>query len=146
MDPLRVLAVDDEPDLRKLLEVRLGAEGFETRFAASAEEGLDLVAEWSPGVVLLDLMMPRRDGWWFLRELKKREMRRPAVIILSARSGEAERLIATTFQVASYVTKPFDVEDLVRAIHRLEAGVLQAAEHSIEAPVGGLAVMWHDEG
>jgi DNA-binding response OmpR family regulator len=146
MDALRVLAVDDEPDLRKLLEVRLGAEGFETRFAASAEEGLDLVAEWSPGVVLLDLMMPRRDGWWFLRELKKREMKRPAVIILSARSGEAERLIASTFQVASYVTKPFDVEDLVRAIHRLEAGALRAADQGVGAPAGGLAVMWNDEG
>ena len=145
MDPLRVLSVDDEPDLRRLLEVRLGAEGFETRFAASAEQGLELVADWAPGVVLLDLMMPRRDGWWFLRELKKREMKRPAVIILSARSGEAERLIASTFQVASYVTKPFDVEDLVRAIHRLGAGVLQALDEGVGAPAGGLSVMWHDE-
>jgi two-component system copper resistance phosphate regulon response regulator CusR len=68
--------------------------------------------------VILDLMMPLRDGWSFLRELEALGVRRPAIIILSARSGEAERLVARGLGVEAYITKPFEIEDVARSVRR----------------------------
>jgi DNA-binding response OmpR family regulator len=81
----QIVIVDDQPDILRILAVNLEAEGYDIRTAATAEDGLDLVVSESPAVVILDLMMPGKDGWTFLRELEKVDVRRPAVIILSAR-------------------------------------------------------------
>jgi CheY-like chemotaxis protein len=89
-----VLVVDDQPEIRRILELALQGEGFEVLTAASPDDGLDLVCSQSPAVVILDLMMRSRDGWSFLRELEALGGRRPTILILSARWGEAERLVA----------------------------------------------------
>jgi two-component system KDP operon response regulator KdpE len=113
-----VLIVDDQPEIRRILELGLRGEGFEILTAATAEDGLDLICSESPRVVILDLMMPLRDGWSFLRELEALGVPRPAIIILSARSGEAERLVARGLGVEAYITKPFDIDDVARSVRR----------------------------
>jgi two-component system, OmpR family, KDP operon response regulator KdpE len=117
-DGQRVLIVDDQPEIRRVLELGLRGEGFEILTAATAEDGLDLICSESPAVVILDLMMPLRDGWSFLRELEALGVRRPAIIILSARSGEAERLVARGLGVEAYITKPFDIDDVANCVRR----------------------------
>jgi DNA-binding response OmpR family regulator len=114
----QVLVIDDQPDIRRILAIGLEAEGYEVRTAGGAVDGLDLVCTESPAVVILDLMMPARDGWSFLRELENVAVRRPAVIILSARSGEGERLLARRLGAAEYVTKPFEMDHIARLVSR----------------------------
>jgi two-component system KDP operon response regulator KdpE len=113
-----VLVVDDQPEIRRVLELGLGGEGFDVLTAANAEDGLDWIRSASPTVVILDLMMPMRDGWWFLGELERMGVERPAVIILSARSGEAEQIIARRLGAEEYVTKPFDIDHVARLVRR----------------------------
>lgn len=110
--------IDDEPDMRRILELEFFAEGFETLTACNALDGLDLVCTESPAVVILDLMMPMKDGWWFLRELAGLGIERPSIIVLSARSGEAERLVARGLGVDEFVTKPFDIDHVLDLIRR----------------------------
>jgi DNA-binding response OmpR family regulator len=118
----RVLIVDDEPTIRQILRIGLESEGFATSMAANAQEGIDLVRADPPALVILDLMMPQRDGWWFLRELQGCAHPRPVVLVLSARSGQGERLLAHHLGVAEYLVKPFDLDEVVRKVrHKVGA-------------------------
>lgn len=113
-----MLVVDDQPEIRRILELALQGEGFEVLTAATADDGVDLVCSQSPAVVILDLMMPLRDGWSFLRELEVLGIRRPTILILSARWGDAERLVARALGVEEYITKPFDIEHVATLVRR----------------------------
>jgi DNA-binding response OmpR family regulator len=115
-DAPRVLVIDDEPTIRQILKIGLEARGFAVSLAANAEEGMNIVASEPPALVILDLMMPQRDGWWFLREMQHHAGRRPLVIVLSARSGQGERLLAHHLGVAEYIVKPFDLDDVVSKV------------------------------
>lgn len=112
----RVLVIDDEPTIRQILKIGLEAQGFEVSLAPNAQEGMNIVASEPPALVILDLMMPQRDGWWFLRELQHHPGRRPLVIVLSARSGQGERLLAHHLGVAEYIVKPFDLDEVVHKV------------------------------
>lgn len=114
----RVLVIDDEPTIRQILKIGLEAQGFEVSLAPNAQEGMNIVASEPPELVILDLMMPQRDGWWFLREMQHHAGRRPLVIVLSARSGQGERLLAHHLGVAEYIVKPFDLDDVVHKVAR----------------------------
>jgi DNA-binding response OmpR family regulator len=112
----RVLVIDDEPTIRQILKIGLEARGFAVSLAPNAQEGMNIVASEPPALVILDLMMPQRDGWWFLREMQHQAGRRPHVIVLSARSGQGERLLAHHLGVAEYIVKPFDLDDVVSKV------------------------------
>lgn len=112
----RVLVIDDEPTIRQILKIGLEAQGFAVSLAPNAQEGMNIVVSDPPALVILDLMMPQRDGWWFLRELQHHAGRRPLVIVLSARSGQGERLLAHHLGVAEYIVKPFDLDDVVHKV------------------------------
>ena len=112
----RVLVIDDEPTIRQILKIGLEAQGFAVSLAPNAQEGMNIVASDPPALVILDLMMPQRDGWWFLREMQHHAGRRPLVIVLSARSGQGERLLAHHLGVAEYIVKPFDLDDVVHKV------------------------------
>jgi DNA-binding response OmpR family regulator len=114
-----VLLVEDHPDIRFTLRAHLEYEGFSVLEAASAPEGVDLVEAHHPDVVVLDLMLPVKDGWWFLREVQARPSPRPIVMILSARSGQAERLMAQSLGAADFIGKPFEPDDVVTKIRSL---------------------------
>jgi DNA-binding response OmpR family regulator len=115
--PPRILVVDDEPDLRSVLRFSLEAERFEVIEAADGEEGLKMACEQHPDLVLLDLMLPRMDGYKVCRALKFDDRyRNIPVFILSARSGETDRRLALELGADAFVIKPYDLKDLVSRI------------------------------
>jgi len=116
-----VLVVDDEPQVALMLRFSLEAEGYRTRSARNGRAALEEVREYHPHVVLLDIMMPVMDGWAFLEELREiPEHERPHVIVVSARSSLRDRAKATELGADAFVAKPFDVDDLLVALHDLE--------------------------
>ena len=114
---MKILVVEDEPDLRALYRENLGDGGHDVVTAANGAEGLGVVAREQPDLVVLDLMMPVMDGYEFLDHLRKmpgRE-RTPAVVVSAvATGGYSRRLGATTF-----VSKPFDVDELLSVVEKL---------------------------
>ena len=122
--PSRVLIVEDEEPLRMALSDALRAEGFDVLAAADGEEGLRLALREAPDVVLLDLMLPRRDGFSVLRALREDRLR-AAVIILSARGEEWDRVQGFEYGADDYVVKPFSIRELLlrlRAVTRRADG------------------------
>jgi len=113
----RILIVDDEPDLLSVLRFGLEVDGFDVIEASDGEQGLNLARENSPDLIVLDLMLPRMDGYKVCRALKFDERyRRIPVFILSARSGDVDRRLALELGADAYVTKPYDMRDLVGRI------------------------------
>ena len=113
----RILIVDDEPDLRSVLRFGLEAEHFEVLEAADGEQGLKMACDLLPDLIVLDLMLPRMDGYKVCRALKFDDRyRHIPVFILSARSGETDRRLALDLGADAYLTKPYDMKDLVSRI------------------------------
>ncbi|KZE32712.1 two-component system response regulator KdpE [Crenobacter luteus] len=117
-----ILVVEDEPQIRRFLRASLTAEGFAVREAGSAREGLAEAARHLPQLVLLDLGLPDADGETVIRAL--REWSAVPVIVLSARSQEADKVAALDAGADDYLTKPFGVAELLARIrvalrHRL---------------------------
>jgi len=115
-----VLIVDDEPDVLLTLRMILESEGFEPSLAADGETALRRIDEEHPDLVVLDIMMPVLDGWFVLAELAGRA-KRPAVVVCSAKSSEADRQRARELSADEYVTKPFEPDDLVDVIRDILA-------------------------
>jgi two-component system alkaline phosphatase synthesis response regulator PhoP len=116
----RILIVDDEPEIVRGLEDNLRFEGYETTSATSGEEGLARATREAPDLVLLDVMMPKMSGWDVCRELRKRGIDVP-VIMLTARGEEGDRVRGLELGADDYVTKPFSLRELlarVRAVLR----------------------------
>ena len=107
----RVVIVDDERHIRELLQVSLRRHGFETRTAIDGQAGLQLIMEWSPDVVLLDVMLPRIDGLALL-PLIRRHCEAP-ILMLSAKGDVGERVIGIERGADDYLAKPFDIGELV---------------------------------
>jgi DNA-binding response OmpR family regulator len=113
----RILIVDDEPDLLLVLRFGLEAEGFEVIEASDGERGLEMARTERPDLLVLDLMLPRMDGYKVCRALKFDERyRQIPIFILSARSGETDRRLAMDLGADDYLTKPYEVKDLVARI------------------------------
>ena len=116
-----VLVVDDEPQVVWMLQVRLEAEGYQTYSARDGRSALDEVREHHPELMLLDIMMPVMDGWAVLEELQglPRE-ERPRVVVVSARTSLRDKAKAAELGADAFVTKPFNVDDLLLVLHDLE--------------------------
>lgn len=110
----RVLVVDDEPQILRVLRRNLEARGYEVMTATDGEEALDLAAEKEPDVVLLDLIMPRTDGLTFIRRF--REWSQTPIIVLSVRGEEATKVEALDLGADDYVTKPFGLQELLARV------------------------------
>ena len=92
-------------------------EGFDARIARDGDEAMRLVDTTDPSAIVLDLMMPKRDGFSVLRELRADgRIARLPVIVVTAIFGLSERMYATELGAADYVTKPFELEDLVSRV------------------------------
>jgi two-component system alkaline phosphatase synthesis response regulator PhoP len=116
----RILVVDDEREIVRGLQDNLRFEGYETLAATSGEEALALAAQQAPDLVILDIMMPRMSGWDVCRELRRRSIDVP-VIMLTARGEEADRVQGLELGADDYITKPFSLRELlarVRAVLR----------------------------
>lgn len=115
----RVLVIDDEPDVRFLLRVNFEAEGFEVSEASSGEA---LSVAWldRPDAIILDLMMPGMDGWEMLDHLKADPFTKDIpVIIVTARTGNEDRLTLLERGAAAFVTKPFDPNEVLERVREL---------------------------
>jgi DNA-binding response OmpR family regulator len=108
----RILVIEDEPHLRMALVDALGAEGFEVLQAGDGEVGLRMALREDPDAVLLDLMLPGRDGFSVLRALREDRLAAP-VLILSARGAEYDRIRGFEYGADDYVVKPFSMAELL---------------------------------
>jgi CheY-like chemotaxis protein len=115
MPELRILVVDDEPDIRATVSAMLEIEGHAVREAANGALALLAIEEEEPDIVLLDMRMPVMDGWSFAAELRRRGHRVPIVVMTAARDAAHW---AGQVTAAAFVAKPFGFDDLMRAVER----------------------------
>ncbi|MCS7183418.1 MAG: response regulator [Thermoanaerobaculum sp.] len=115
-----VLVVDDEPSLRDTLSFILEMEGFSVEVAKDGDEALEKVRQSRPGVVLLDVMMPKKDGYQVCQEIKgDPALAQTKVVILTAMGQAADRARALAVGADAYVSKPFDEDFLITLLRRL---------------------------
>jgi len=112
--PLKVLVVDDEPPIRKLLRMGLGTQGYQTLDAPNAKAALELMAS-KPDLVILDLGLPDMQGLELLRQIRARKDTVP-IVVLSSRGDEDVKVAALDQGADDYVTKPFGMEELLARI------------------------------
>src|SRR6201991_1233561 len=111
-DPLRVLVVDDEPNIVDVLSMALRHNGFDVDAADSGAGALARVREWRPHVLVLDVMLPDMDGFEVARRLTNERADVP-ILFLSARDATADKVRGLTTGGDDYVTKPFSLEELI---------------------------------
>jgi DNA-binding response OmpR family regulator len=116
----RVLVVDDEPDLIHILEFGLKGAGYQVDIAADGQEGLKKARETRPDIILLDLMLPKLDGYKVCRLLKFDERyRHIPIIILSARTQEGDKTLAKEMGANRFITKPYEFGEILAHIQAL---------------------------
>lgn len=115
--PPVVLVVDDEPQIRRFLDIGLRAQGYQTTLAETGAEGLAFASARQPDLIILDLGLPDRDGLDVLREL--RDWSSVPVIVLTVRADEAQKVALLDAGANDYVTKPFGVQELMARIRVL---------------------------
>jgi len=121
--PKRILIVDDEPNIVVSLEYLMKREGFETAVAADGEDALRAVAEGAPDLVVLDVMLPKMNGFEVCRRIRAEERWRGIkVLMLTAKGRDTEVEKGLGLGADAYVTKPFSTRDLVAQVHALLAG------------------------
>ena len=136
--PLRVLIVEDEPPIRKLLRMGLTAQGYQVWQAADGRSGLELLAQ-KPDLIILDLGLPDVQGFELLRTIRARNEQVP-IVVLSSRGDEAAKVAALDLGADDYVTKPFGTDELLA---RMRAALRHQLQMHGERPVfqtGGLSV------
>jgi DNA-binding response OmpR family regulator len=125
----RILVVDDEPSIREVVSLYLKREGYNVREAADGDEALKAAFEFAPDLIVLDLMLPKKDGMEVFRTLS---VKNPVpVIMLTARGEETDRIVGLTIGADDYVTKPFSPAELVARVK----AVLRRAGTSEAQPV-----------
>src|ERR1700680_2219457 len=123
----RVLVVDDEPDIVALVAYHLAKAGYRVATAANGQDALGLARRERPAMVVLDLMLPGLSGWDVLEQLRSDDATRDvAVLMLTARKEEADRIRGLSLGADDYLTKPFSPQELVLRVgailRRLTAG------------------------
>ena len=121
----RILIVDDEPQIGRVMRTGLSTHGFEVRVAADGEAALDLFNDWHPALVITDLAMPNMGGLEFCRRL--RLISDVPIIVLSVRSEERVKVEALDAGADDYVTKPFGMDELLA---RVRAALRRTSEQS----------------
>ena len=120
MDKPKILLVDDEPDLVQLVSLRLQAAGYEVAAAYDGQEGLDQVKQYQPHLVILDLMLPKMDGYKVCRLLKFDERYKTIpVLIFTARAQVEDIKLAMDCGADAYLTKPFEASILLEKLKEL---------------------------
>jgi DNA-binding response OmpR family regulator len=116
----RILVVDDDPVILRLIEVNLDLEGFEVVTADRGEDAIARARDSAPDLIILDLMMPEMSGWEIAERLREDEKTKGIpLVFLSARTQDEDRRRGEELGVAGYVTKPFDPAELVSTIRGL---------------------------
>ena len=127
----RILLVEDDAALARILGDNLRFDGFDLEWSADGNRAVDLTRTFAPDLVLLDIMLPGRDGFELCSML--RQGGRTPIIILTARSQKADKLKGLNLGADDYVTKPFDLEELLARVH----AVLRRARPGLDRLVLG---------
>ena len=137
--PLKVLIVDDEPPIRKLLRMGLGTQGYHIIDAPNAKTALELMAA-EPDLVILDLGLPDMQGLELLRQIRLLREDVP-IVVLSSRGDEVAKVEALDLGADDYVTKPFGMDELLA---RIRAALRHQLQAQGERPVFKLGDLWVD--
>jgi len=132
-EPAKILLVDDEPQITRVLRTALSTQGYSLRVAGNGVQGLEAAHEWKPDLVITDLAMPEMDGVELCREL--RAVSQVPIIVLSVRNQDRMKIEALDAGADDYVTKPFSIQELqarVRAQLRRSTAAATEEEPVIE--------------
>ena len=113
-EPQKVLVVDDEPQITRVLRHSLTAHRYDVRTAADGVSALDTFRDWHPDLIITDLQMPEMDGIEFCREIRK--VSTLPIIVLSVRGEERTKVEALDAGADDYVTKPFGIDELLARV------------------------------
>ena len=113
-DRARILVVDDEPQLVRVLRTGLKSRGYDVRGASDGEAGFEIFSDWNPDLVITDLAMPNVDGLEFCRRL--RAISQVPIIVLSAKGEEKTKVEALDIGADDFVTKPFGIDELLARV------------------------------
>jgi DNA-binding response OmpR family regulator len=117
MNPKKILVVDDEVDLVKTVRFSLEAEGFKVLVSYNGEDALNQSRKENPDLILLDIMLPKLDGYKVCRLLKFDEQyKHIPILMLTAKTQQKDRLLGMETGADEYITKPFDMEELMEKI------------------------------
>lgn len=112
-----VLVVDDEPNIVLSLEFVIKKEGYEVRSATDGEEALRLIRERPPDLILLDIMMPKRDGYEVCQEIRADPRYKDVyIIMLTAKGREVDKVKGLSLGADDYITKPFSTREVMQKI------------------------------
>ena len=111
----RVVCIEDEPEMIDLIKLILSRKGFEVLGANGGKEGLELIRENSPDLILLDLMMPEMDGWQVYQQLKADDSTKDIpVIVVTAKAQNIDKVLGLHIaKVDDYIPKPFSLQELI---------------------------------
>src|SRR5256885_4795625 len=130
-DHKRILVVDDEPQITRVLRTSLSNHGYDIRVANDGETALEIIKDWSPDLVITDLSMPNMDGLELCRVLRTKTQ--IPILVLSVRGEERTKVKALDAGADDYITKPFGIEELLA---RVRANLRRARpEDSEQAPI-----------
>lgn len=118
-DLCRLLVVDDDANIREMLDMVLASEGFEVITASHGAAALGMLDRVRPHVILLDMKMPVMDGWEFLRQYRRRPGAKVPVVVLTAAQDDKRR--AADVGADAYIAKPFAIDDLIRVLDQYTA-------------------------
>lgn len=137
----KILLVEDETDLIKLLKYNLEKEGFKVSYATDGSVALAEIRREAPDVVVLDLMLPGLDGLEVCRQLRRSDrFARIPILILSARSEEADRIVGLELGADDYVTKPFSMREVVARVRALLRRNEPAETHRTKVQRGEIVI------
>jgi DNA-binding response OmpR family regulator len=111
-----ILVVDDEPTIGDLVSRYLERAGYATRVAGDGDRALELHSDRAADLIVLDLMLPRVDGLEVMRRIRADRTRRPAIILLTAKGQESDRIVGLRLGADDYVVKPFSPAELVARV------------------------------
>src|ERR1700760_2417669 len=126
----RVLVIDDEVQITRVLRTALSAQGYDVRTANDPQEALRVFEEWSPDLIMTDLMMPEMSGVEVCRQVRSQAA--TPIIVLSVRDQERSKVEALDAGADDYVTKPFNIQELLA---RVRAHLRRAPERVVDAPI-----------
>lgn len=117
----RIICIEDEPEMIDLIQLILNRRGFDVIGAAGGKEGLQMIRDMHPDLVLLDLMMPDMDGWEVYQQMKAEEStRKIPVIIVTAKAQNIDKVLGLHIaKVDDYIAKPFGPQELVESVERI---------------------------
>ena len=125
----KVVVIDDDADILRLVRNKLQKEGFQVVTAVDGEDGLSKIVTEKPDIVLIDIMMPKKDGYQVLSEIKKMGKRAPVSILLTAKAESKDIVKGLQEGADDYITKPFSPREL---IERMNVALIKAGKGSIE--------------